>query len=201
MDSLTRLIDQAMAKHGSKEWAIKDLNEPSYVKKSPDDPGCDLSMSAFEKYVCRNDVARYCTLMFDFHCAIPEMGNLSTLCTQLAHLEYEGLPPHLRPPADLPNGCVLSYIIVNNQDGTMNVLRVFKFAEIVAVQKARNICTGHFAIPASRNGPWAWLKAIYSLLDRLPGHHVCKLSSGSVTVASMIGVMGTSRGYRFPHCE
>ena len=172
MDSLTRLIDQAMAKHGSKEWAIKDLNEPSYVKKSPDDPGCDLSMSAFEKYVCRNDVARYCTLMFDFHYAIPEMGNLSALCTQLARLEYEGLPPHLRPPADLPNGCVLSYIIVNNQDGTMNVLRVFKFAERVAVQKARNICAGHFAIPASRNGPWAWLKAIYSLLDRLPGHHV-----------------------------
>ena len=54
----------------------------------------------------------------------------------------------------------------------MNVLRILKFATKISVNDAKSLCNGAPLFPVFRQGQRAWKKAIHSLLDRLPGHHV-----------------------------
>ena len=165
----TRILDEAMKKYGAKDWNLVDLVRPIYVNKSPPQIPSDLSFENFQEYVCRADVAKTCPIVMDMHIGLPEFGNIASACQKLCDLDDSGLPPNLRPAAQLPHGCTVSYIIHNQADGTMNVLCVLKFA--TNVKDARSLCNGQPLFPALRHGPWAWKKAIHSLFDRLPGHH------------------------------
>ena len=54
----------------------------------------------------------------------------------------------------------------------MDVVRVLKFPVRIAGKDAKGFCTGRALLPAYRDGPWTWKKAVCSIIDRFPGHHV-----------------------------
>ena len=157
-----------MTKYSSKEWALIDLPQPVYVNKPLPNSSCDLILSAFQQNACRLHVAKTCTMILDAHFNMPAIGNLAAVCERLTKLDHAGLPATLQPALSLPHGCTVSYIINNNHDGTMDVLRILK----VNAKEAQDLCTGRCLFPFFRPGPWAWTRAMHSLLNRLPGHHV-----------------------------
>ena len=99
-------------------------------------------------------------------------GNLLSVCERLSNQDYSALPPRLQPTTSLPHGSTVSYIIHHLQDGTMDVLRIIRFAAKVAAKEATGSCTGLPLFFAYREGPWSGKKAVHALLGRLPGHHV-----------------------------
>ena len=110
----TRMLDDAMTKHTSKDGALIDLPQPVYVNKSLSDPSCDLTLSAFQQYACRLNVVKTCALILDAHYNTPEIGNLAAVCDKFTKLDHSDLPAVLQPPTSLPHGCTIFYIINNN---------------------------------------------------------------------------------------
>ena len=66
----------------------------------------------------------------------------------------------------------VSYIIKNMEDGVLDLLRILSFPAKTQTKEARAWCTGIALVPAFRQGPWTWVKAVHYLIDMLPGHHV-----------------------------
>ncbi|CAE7568958.1 unnamed protein product [Symbiodinium microadriaticum] len=150
-----KMLDDAIAKYAAKA----------------DSSEC-IRLSDLEKHVCRRDLPKTCVLVLDAHYQISEFGNLLSACERLSNQDYSALPPRLQPTTSLPHGSTVSYIIHNLQDGTMDVLRIIRFAAKVAAKEATGFCTGLPLFFAYREGPWSWKKAVHALLGRLPGHHV-----------------------------
>ena len=169
MANLERMLDEAMAKCGAKSCSLATTSTPVYEVKRDS----EFALKDFVKHACRPvDHAKSCTLVLDAHYNIPELGIISALCERLQDQDYSVLPPHLQPAEAMPSGTTVSYIINNSEDGVLDILRVMSFTGKVPTKQARACCTGSAVVPAFRQGPWTWVKAVHYLMDMLPGHHV-----------------------------
>ncbi|CAE7384753.1 unnamed protein product [Symbiodinium natans] len=144
-----RMLDEAMTKYGSKDWVLTELPRPTYTNNVDG----NLELQDLLTYSCR-------------------LATSQPFLKKIVQHDYSLLPPQLRPSDSMPRDAAVSYIMHNLEDGAMNVVRVFKFASKTSVKYAVGLCSGKAHFPAWRQGPWAWNKAVHSLLDRLPGHHV-----------------------------
>ena len=134
---------------------------------------CHFALRDFVKYACRPaEASKSCTFIFHVHYNVPELGIISSLCERLQDQDYSVLPPHLRPGESRPPGTTVSYIIKNMEDGVLDLLRILSFPAKAQTKEARAWCTGIALVPAFRQGPWTWVKAVHYLIDMLPVHHV-----------------------------
>ena len=169
MANLEMMLDEAMTTCSGKAYSLSTTPTPVYeIKKQ-----CHFALRDFVKYACRPaETSKSCTFIFDVHYNVPELGIISSLCERLQDQDYSVLPPHLRPGESLPPGTTLSYIIKNMEDGVLDLLRILSFPAKTQTKQARAWCTGIALVPAFRQGPWTWVKAVHYLIDMLPGHHV-----------------------------
>ena len=82
------------------------------------------------------------------------------------------LPCSIRPARQLPTGCRLGLVAYNRQDGTVDVLKVLHFETRITKDEDLGLCAGTPYALVLRPGPWALKKAVFGLIDRLPGFHV-----------------------------
>ena len=169
MANLEMMLDEAMTTCSGKAYSLSTTPTPVYkIRKQ-----CHFALRDFVKYACRPaETSKSCTFIFDVHYNVPELGIISSLCERLQDQDYSVLPPHLRPGESMPPGTTVSYIIKNMEDGVLDLLRILSFPAKTQTKEASAWCTGIALVPAFRQGPWTWVKAVHYLIDMLPGHHV-----------------------------
>ena len=156
--------------YGGNQWSFDQLAVPRKTVKSSTDLENPITLETFMEEVCRRpDGMKTVTMLFDIHCCVPEIGGLGSLVDAVLDGKYMSLPFPLSPAKDLPKDTNISYVIHNNEDGTMSVLKILHFASKVGIKDAVGLCTGRAYALAQRQGPWALKKGLQSLVERLPG--------------------------------
>lgn len=90
--------------------------------------------------------------------------------------DLEKLPSNIKPPTPLPSGCRLSFVAQNKQDGTVDLLKILRFDTRIPKAAALALCAGTPFALVLRPGPGALKKAVFALIDRLPGLRVAWFS-------------------------
>ena len=143
--------------YGGNQWSFDQLAVPRKTVKSSTDLENPITLETFMEEVCRRpDGMKTVTMLFDIHCCVPEIGGLGSLVDAVLDGKYMSLPFPLSPAKDLPKDTNISYVIHNNEDGTMSVLKILHFASKVGIKDAVGLCTGRAYALAQRQGPSPW---------------------------------------------
>ena len=142
------LMDTTMETVGGKEWNFETLAVPQIGHLHAADITDPISLEDFMSAAFRRcDAAKSTTLLFDIHVKIAEFGGMSRIGEQLQQRELERLPGPLLLAQELPPNAKMGVIILNLQDGTMNVLKMIHFPDKVGIIHAKKLCTGDVRVP------------------------------------------------------
>ena len=170
------LLDEAMAECGESNFS--ELPEPRGCTMKAPDIAKPLSISDFVGGALREAHAvKKSRIWIDVARQIPECSLAG--CFELVKAKRFGeLPVGVRPAtdvaADVKADIKLGLRVLNNEDGTMDVVKLF-YCEGKAPMTLKQflpMVTGKAYAPHWREGPWAFKKGFQSLLDRLPGYHI-----------------------------
>jgi hypothetical protein len=119
------------------------------------------------------------------HRNIQEFGNVQRVMDDLKDQKYSELPAILGLAAGstMPVDGRFGAVVTNNNDGTMDVIKIITFDRPAKIGEATALFDGDVMVPVWRDGPWAVKKAFQVLKERIEGHHV---SWASVTAKAVV---------------
>ena len=131
-----------------------------------------ISLPTFISATCRSlDSLRRVNLFFDVQLSVPDLGSIPQLGECLVQNASENLPDSIRLSLPLPAGCRLGLVVRDMGDNTLQILKVISCQSAMSAKDAAKFCRGDAYAMVFRPGPWALKKAVFSLIDRLPGYH------------------------------
>ena len=135
-----------------------------------------ITMEDFTAHALRSvHGVRTAWALFDVQKRVPESG-WQSLSEHVAAGRLEALPHELVPCASVPEGGRMDIVVINNGDGSMDVLKMFIFDKPAPLRDVARLGRGTLYVPQHRAGPWAVKKTIVSMLHRIPGYFVSWVS-------------------------
>ena len=121
------LLDKFMDTYGSGDWNFNALSEPKTNIVAVDEEGA-VSLADFIEGVLRvPGSTKRARMLFDVHRSCPEVGQWRSVCNAIKNNSFDTLPPELRPAAAVPADVKLGMVARNNEDGTMDLVKVYYF--------------------------------------------------------------------------
>ena len=176
------LLEEALAKYGGNKWSLTMSDSLKCGMKDVNSMEEPISLPAFISAACRSlHGLKRVNLFLDVQLSVPDFGSIPQLGECLAQNVPENLPDSIRLSLPLPAGCRMSLVVRDMGDSTLQILKVISCQSAMSATNAAKFCRGDAYAMVFRPGPWALKKAVFSLIDRLPGYHATWFSLSLIT--------------------
>ena len=166
-------FDDVIAKYGGAEWTYSVLPLPMPGRRTAEMIEEEWTITYFLTNCCR-DVAgvKSAWMLLDVQRNLPEFSVTEQIKKCLTEGKPLGLPENIRPKEELPPKTKTGLLLVNNEDGTVDVIKTYLPEAPVNVATMSRCVRGLGYVPQFRTGPWKVKKGFCAALASIVGFHI-----------------------------